>query len=103
MIDCRSTRRWFAVNQSAREPGFSDRIVISRQSQRHLEVNLTLGSLTDVAADAYVLGIFKNVGLGGAAVAVTIYSTAAFHKRSAGGCSTVTWVKSRFFRKDGMP
>lgn len=52
------------------EPGFSDRIVISRQSQRHLEINLTLGSLTDVAADAYVLGIFKNVGLGGAAVAV---------------------------------
>ncbi|MGR9237102.1 CHAT domain-containing protein (plasmid) [Rhizobium leguminosarum] len=50
--------------------GFSDRIVISRQTQRHLEINLTFGSLTDVAADAYVLGIFKNVGLGGAAVAV---------------------------------
>lgn len=49
---------------------FSDRLVISRQSQRRLDVTLALGSLTEVDADAYVLGLFKNVALGGAALAV---------------------------------
>ncbi|MDX0655065.1 CHAT domain-containing protein [Sinorhizobium medicae] len=49
---------------------FTDRLVISRQSQRYLDVTLALGSLTEVDADAYVLGLFKNVTLGGAALAV---------------------------------
>ncbi|AMB47606.1 hypothetical protein Y590_21885 [Methylobacterium sp. AMS5] len=49
---------------------FTDRLVISRQSQRQLNLTLALGSLTDVDADAYVLGLFKNVSLGGAALAV---------------------------------
>jgi len=49
---------------------FSDRLVISRQSKRHLNVTLALGSLTEVDADAYVLALFKNVALGGAALAI---------------------------------
>lgn len=52
------------------ELAFTDRIVIGRQNDRHLDVTLALGSLTGVDADAYVLGLFKNVALGGAALAV---------------------------------
>ncbi|NKK96934.1 CHAT domain-containing protein [Rhizobium leguminosarum] len=58
------------VAPDANEPAFADRIVITRESIRHLEIVLAQGSLTEVSADAYVLGIFKNVNIGGAALAV---------------------------------
>lgn len=52
------------------EIAFSDRLVISRQRHRHLDIVLALGSLTEADADAYVLALFKNVSPGGAALTV---------------------------------
>ena len=45
----------------------ADSIVIGRRRQHRLQVTLVFGSITDVEADAYVLGMFKLVPPGGAA------------------------------------
>lgn len=47
----------------------SNFVVLRRQRQR-LDVDLVCGSITDVRADAYVIGVFRNVAPGGAAAAV---------------------------------
>lgn len=59
-----------APNGQRDEIAFTDRLVISRQRHRHLDIVLAHGSLTDADADAYVLGLFKNVSPGGAALTV---------------------------------
>jgi CHAT domain-containing protein/pimeloyl-ACP methyl ester carboxylesterase len=46
----------------------ADTIVIGRRRQHRLEVTLVFGSITEVEADAYVLGMFQLVPPGGAAV-----------------------------------
>jgi CHAT domain-containing protein len=48
----------------------ADSIVIGRRRQHRLDVTLVHGSITDIEADAYVLGMFKLVPPGGAASAV---------------------------------
>lgn len=47
----------------------SNFVVMRRQRQR-LDIDLVCGSITDVRADAYVIGTFRNVAPGGAAAAV---------------------------------
>lgn len=47
----------------------SNFVVLRRQRQR-LDIDLVCGSITDVRADAYVIGAFRNVAPGGAAAAV---------------------------------
>lgn len=49
---------------------FSDGIVIGRQLQHRLDITLVHGSITEVDAGAYVLGLFRHVEPGGAARAV---------------------------------
>jgi pimeloyl-ACP methyl ester carboxylesterase len=44
-------------------------VVMRRQRQR-LDIDLVCGSITDTRADAYVIGVFRNVAPGGAAGAV---------------------------------
>lgn len=58
------------LSQASDEIAFSDRLVISRQRHRHLDIVLAHGSLSEADADAYVLGLFKNVSPGGAALAI---------------------------------
>jgi pimeloyl-ACP methyl ester carboxylesterase len=43
-----------------RESGL-DHVVVGRQKQRRIDLTLSLGSITDVDARAYVLGIFRDV------------------------------------------
>ena len=45
-------------------------LTIGRRRQRRLELTLALGSLTEIEARAYVLGVFRNVAPGGAALAL---------------------------------
>lgn len=52
------------------EPHFSERIVVGRRRQRRIDLTLVHGSITDVEASAYVLGIFRNVQLAGAATVI---------------------------------
>jgi pimeloyl-ACP methyl ester carboxylesterase len=49
---------------------FSDMVVVGRGRQQRLELTLVKGSITDVDAGLYVLGMFKNVDPVGAALAV---------------------------------
>src|SRR5262249_58266528 len=48
----------------------SDSVVIGRRRQHRLDVTLAFGSITQVEADAYVLGIYDTVPPGGAALAL---------------------------------
>jgi hypothetical protein len=59
-----------AVAPAAQASEISDSIVIGRRRQHRLSVTLAYGSLTEVRADAYVLGIFKFVPPAGAASAI---------------------------------
>ena len=45
-------------------------VVIGRRRQHRLDVTLAFGNITQVEADAYVLGIFDTVPPGGAAMAI---------------------------------
>jgi len=45
-------------------------LIIGRRRQRRLELTLARGSITDVDASAYVLGVFRNVTPSGAAKAI---------------------------------
>jgi len=45
-------------------------LIIGRRGQRRLELTLARGSITDVDASAYVLGVFRNVAPSGAAKAI---------------------------------
>ena len=49
---------------------FSRQIVIGRRRHRRLDVTLALGSITEVNASAYALGLFRNVQPSGAASAL---------------------------------
>ncbi|HUF56767.1 MAG TPA: CHAT domain-containing protein [Thermohalobaculum sp.] len=49
---------------------FADRVVIGRARQHRLEIQLASGSITEVDAQAYVLGLFRHVAPGGAARAL---------------------------------
>lgn len=49
---------------------FSSEIVIGRRRHRRLDVTLALGSITEVNASAYALGLFRNVQPNGAASAL---------------------------------
>lgn len=64
-----------------------DRVVIGRRRQHRLDVTLAHGSITDVQASAYLLGLFRNVVPAGAAQAVDA------HLRGAIG----DFVKRRMF------
>lgn len=44
--------------------------VVMRRRRQRLDIDLVCGSITDTHADAYVLGVFRNVAPGGASVAV---------------------------------
>jgi CHAT domain-containing protein/pimeloyl-ACP methyl ester carboxylesterase len=48
-------------------------LIIGRRRQRRLEMTLARGSITDIDAAAYVLGVFRNVAPGGAAKAIDQY------------------------------
>jgi CHAT domain-containing protein/pimeloyl-ACP methyl ester carboxylesterase len=50
----------------------ADSVVIGRRRQHRLDVTLAFGSITEVEADAYVLGIFDTVAPGGAAMAIDL-------------------------------
>jgi len=45
-------------------------LVVGRRRQQRIEVTLARGSITEVDADAYVLGVFRSVAPAGAAAAV---------------------------------
>src|SRR5204863_6608940 len=45
-------------------------LIIGRHRQRRLQLTLAHGSITDVDAQAYVLGVFRNVAPSGAAMAI---------------------------------
>src|SRR5438093_5186199 len=45
-------------------------LTIGHRRQRRLQLTLAHGSITDVDSQAYVLGIFRNVAPGGAAMAI---------------------------------
>jgi pimeloyl-ACP methyl ester carboxylesterase len=59
-----------AASTAEADVGISDSIVIGRRRQHRLSVTLAYGSITEVRADAYVLGLFKFVPPAGAASAV---------------------------------
>jgi len=59
-----------APTPAAEAPLMSDSVVIGRRRQHRLDVTLAFGSITQVEADAYVLGIFDTVPPGGAALAL---------------------------------
>jgi len=52
------------------DSGIPDAVVVGRRRQHRLEVTLAYGSITEVEADAYVLGLFNLVPPGGAASAI---------------------------------
>jgi pimeloyl-ACP methyl ester carboxylesterase len=56
--------------QPATDGGTFKRVVVGRSRQHRLDVTLALGSITDVNAHAYVLGVFKDVDPSGAALAI---------------------------------
>jgi CHAT domain-containing protein/pimeloyl-ACP methyl ester carboxylesterase len=58
------------VPAAAAEADVADAVVIGRRRQQRLEITLAFGSITDVEADAYVLGLFQLVPPGGAAAAL---------------------------------
>jgi pimeloyl-ACP methyl ester carboxylesterase len=72
-----------AVAAPAGIPVMSNSVVIGRSRQHRLDVTLALGSITEVQADAYVLGIFDAVPPGGAAAAVDQLLDGAITKMSA--------------------
>lgn len=49
---------------------FLTNFVVRRSAVRRVELDLVLGSITEVRADAYVVGLFRNVHPGGAFAAV---------------------------------
>jgi pimeloyl-ACP methyl ester carboxylesterase len=49
------------------EPALSDRVVIGRRVLQRLDITLARGSITEVDASAYVLGLFRNVAASGPA------------------------------------
>src|SRR5262245_37138326 len=58
-------------------------LIIGRRRQRRLEVTLARGSITDVDASAYVLGVFRNVAPSGAAKAIDQYLEGAITEFTA--------------------
>jgi CHAT domain-containing protein/pimeloyl-ACP methyl ester carboxylesterase len=48
----------------------AESVVVGRQRQQRLDVTLAFGSITEVEADAYALGVFNLVAPGGAASAI---------------------------------
>src|SRR5262245_35123137 len=54
----------------AADTGIPDAVVVGRRRQLRLDVTLAYGSITEVEADAYVLGMFNLVPPGGAASAI---------------------------------
>ncbi|MGE0759405.1 MAG: CHAT domain-containing protein, partial [Pirellulaceae bacterium] len=63
-------REFLAPEASPAEGDAWSRLTISRVRQRRLEIHLAQGSITDVDARAYVLGLFREVTPSGAAAAV---------------------------------
>src|SRR5262245_35969147 len=61
----------------------SNSVVIGRRRQHRLDVTLALGSITEVQADAYVLGIFDAVPPAGAAGAIDQLLDGAITKMSS--------------------
>jgi pimeloyl-ACP methyl ester carboxylesterase len=59
-----------SVAQPATDAGRSLHVVVGRRRQHRLDVTLAHGSITDVNARAYVLGVFKEVDPSGAALAI---------------------------------
>ncbi len=55
------------ASESTPSTTFSDRVVVGRARQHRLEINLAHGSISQVDAQAYVMGIFQHVAPGGAA------------------------------------
>ncbi len=52
------------------EPGLLRNYVVTRQRRQRLDINLVCGSITEVHADAYVVGVFRSVTPDGAAAAI---------------------------------
>jgi CHAT domain-containing protein/pimeloyl-ACP methyl ester carboxylesterase len=61
----------------------SNSVVIGRRRQHRLDVTLAMGSITEVQADAYVLGIFDAVPPSGAAADIDQLLDGAINKMSA--------------------
>ncbi len=62
-----------AAAPSAPDAGYAhgfERVVVGRRRQRHIEIRLALGSITEVRSDAYVLGAFEGVDPAGAVAAL---------------------------------
>jgi pimeloyl-ACP methyl ester carboxylesterase len=57
-----------AVSQE--REALSDRLVIGHGGPHRIEITVAEGSITDAQAEIYVLGVFKNVEIGGAADAI---------------------------------
>jgi hypothetical protein len=49
------------------DPGLLSNFVVTRRQRQRLDIDLICGSITEVRADAYVIGVFRNVTPGGAA------------------------------------
>lgn len=59
-----------AATSGATTPDPFQHLTIGRRRQRRIELTLARGSITDLNAPAYVLGVFRNVAPGGAAQAI---------------------------------
>jgi pimeloyl-ACP methyl ester carboxylesterase len=55
---------------TAAEPALVSNLVVTRQRRRRVEIELVCGSITEVRADAYVVGVFRNVTPDGATAAI---------------------------------
>jgi pimeloyl-ACP methyl ester carboxylesterase len=59
-----------ADEAAAREPALLSNFVVTRRQRQRLDIDLVCGSITEIRADAYVVGVFRNVTPDGAAGAI---------------------------------
>jgi pimeloyl-ACP methyl ester carboxylesterase len=65
---------------AAAEPTLVGNLVVTRQRRQRIEIDLVCGSITDVRADAYVVGVFRNVTPDGATAAIDRELSGALHE-----------------------
>nr|WP_247332378.1 CHAT domain-containing protein [Bradyrhizobium sp. 21] len=62
------------------EPTLVSNLVVTRQRRQRVEIDLVCGSITEVRADAYVVGVFRNVTPDGATAAIDRELNGALHE-----------------------
>ncbi len=65
---------------AAAGPTLVSNLVVTRQRRQRIEIDLVCGSITEVRADAYVVGVFRNVTPDGASAAIDRELNGALHE-----------------------